>query len=183
MKNIFCAFILVFTVSHSASALDVGLEFGVRSQSADVDTPATSKSQMGMQFGATTIVPIVNNLNLRTGMLYTQRPITKEVSGSEYKYTLNYVDIPVQLLLKLEEYAGIYFGVAVAMNMDKNCSGVAGCTVTGVKTPLIPLTFGATFKFAPQLGGSLQFETASGDAADGLKNFRAVGANLIVFFE
>lgn len=166
-----------------AMALDFGIEVGVRSQSADVDSPSSSKSQMGFQFGATTAIPVSENIYFRTGMLYTQRPLVVENGSNEYKYSLNYVDIPVQVLYKVEEYAGVFAGVAVAMNMDKNCSGVAGCRVNDVKTPLVPLTFGATFKFAPQFGGSIQFETASGEAAQGLENFRAIGANLIVFFE
>lgn len=169
-------------------AFDFGIEFGVRSQSADVDSPASAKSQMGLQFGATTGLPINEMLSIRTGMLYTQRPLVVDSGGNEYKYTANYVDIPLQLLYRVEEYAGVYVGVSVAMNMDKNCSGVSGCTFESLKSPLVPLAFGAVFKFAPQIGGSIQFETASGEAAKGstvgsLENYRAIGANLIVFFE
>lgn len=165
----------------SAHALDFGLEAGVRSQSADVDAPSSLKSQMGFQFGATAALPLSEVLSLRTGMLYTQRPLVVENGANEYKYSLNYVDIPLQLMYRIEEYAGVYAGVVVAMNMDKSCSG--GCAVEKLKTPLVPIAFGATFKFAPQLGGSIQFETASGEAAKSLSNFRAIGANLIVYFE
>lgn len=184
----FTALLATLLMSSTVYALDFGIEFGVRSQSADVDSPSSAKSQMGFQFGATTALPINEMFSLRTGMLYTQRPLVVDNGGNEYKYTANYVDIPFQLLYRVEEYAGVYAGVSVAMNMDKNCSGVSGCQINSLKSPLVPLVFGAVFKFAPQMGGSIQFETASGEAAKGstvgsLENYRAIGANFIVFFE
>ncbi len=160
--------------------IDYGLEVGVRQQSGDVDGTASTKSQMGMQFGAYVHAPISGPLHLRTGMLYTQRPLVIE-GTPDTKVSMNYLDVPVALMYKFEEYAGVYAGVALGLNLDKSADN--GMTVTDVKSPLIPFLFGASFKFAENLGANIYYESASGDAAQGLKNYRAVGANLQITFD
>ncbi|KHD89051.1 MAG: hypothetical protein OM95_06290 [Bdellovibrio sp. ArHS] len=165
--------------SNALADIDYGLEVGIRSQSGDVDTGASTSSQMGFQFGATAHFPLSGPLHLRTGLLYTQRPLTID-STPENKVTMNYLDIPVALMYKFEEYAGVFAGVSLGMNLDKNAD--VG-TVTGVKSPLVPFLLGASFKFAPDFGIALYYESASGDVADGLKDYRAVGANLQITFD
>lgn len=165
--------------------IDYGLEVGIRQQSGDVDSSsASAKSQMGLQFGATAHFPISGALHVRTGMLYTQRPLISEndTTGEEAKITMNYLDVPLALMYKFEESAGVFAGVSFALNLDSSCDA-AGCKVQDVQSPLIPILIGASFKFAPNLGGTLYYETASGDAAEGLKNYRAVGANLMITFD
>lgn len=159
--------------------VDYGVEVGIRQQSGDVDGEST-KSQMGMQFGVTGHFLISGPWHVRTGLLYTQRPLTVEEAAGDNKVTMNYLDIPVAIMYKFEEYAGVYAGVSLGMNLDKNADRGQ---VRDVKSPLIPLLIGATFKFAPNFGANLYFESASGEAAEGLKNYRAVGANLMITFD
>lgn len=168
------------SVSSVAMAdIDYGLEVGVRSQSGDAsDTTLTTNSQMGLQFGATAHFPLSGPLHLRTGMLYTQRPLVVKYGTTEDKISMNYLDIPLALMYKFEEYAGVYAGVSLAMNLDKSSS--AGNTITDIKSPLVPLLIGASFKIAPDFGVALYYENASGDVAKGLKDYRAVGANLMI---
>ncbi|AFX99996.1 hypothetical protein Bdt_0288 [Bdellovibrio bacteriovorus str. Tiberius] len=163
--------------------IDYGLEVGIRQQSGEVDSDLASvKSQMGFQFGATAHFPISGAWHMRTGLLYTQRPVVVETdaTGDENKISMNYLDVPVALMYKFEEYAGVFAGVSLGLNLDSDAE--VG-KVNDVKSPLTPIIFGASFKFAPQLGATLYYETASGDAADGLKNYRAVGANLQITFD
>lgn len=169
--------------SPAMADIDYGLEVGIRQQSGEVDSNLMSvKSQMGFQFGATAHFPISGPLHLRTGMLYTQRPVIVETdaSGAENKVSMNYLDVPVALMYKFEEYAGVFAGISLGLNLDSDAE--VG-KVNDVKSPLTPFIIGASFKFAPQLGATLYYETASGDAADGLKNYRAVGANLMITFD
>ncbi len=72
------------------------------------------------------------------------------------------------------------YRVRIALNLDDDC-GTTACT--GVESMTTPIVVGATFKFAPQLGGNVYVESLSGDVADGIKNFTAVGANLMVTFD
>lgn len=180
MKKLTLALLAVLGLSASTALADIdyGLEVGIRQQSGDVDGVST-KSQMGMQFGATAHFPISGPLHLRTGMLYTQRPLVVEQSPDN-KVTMNYLDVPVALMYKFEEYAGVFVGISLGLNLDKNADSG---TITDVKSPLIPFLIGASFKFAPELGATLYYESASGEAARGLKDYRAVGANLMITFD
>lgn len=180
MKKLTLALLAVLGLSASTALADIdyGLEVGIRQQSGDVDGVST-KSQMGMQFGATAHFPISGPLHLRTGMLYTQRPLVVEQSPDN-KVTMNYLDVPVALMYKFEEYAGVFAGISLGLNLDKNADSG---TITDVKSPLIPFLIGASFKFAPELGATLYYESASGEAARGLKDYRAVGANLMITFD
>ncbi|MNT93781.1 hypothetical protein D3C72_2353360 [compost metagenome] len=83
-------------------------------------------------------------------------------------------------MYKFEEGAGVYGGVSLAMNLDSSADLGDPDDVT---SPLIPLIFGAFFKFHPNFGVNVYYEMASGKVADGLENYRAVGANLMVTFD
>ena len=181
MKNVLVFLIATIGLSTPAMAdLDFGLEAGVRQQSGDVEGEST-KSQMGMQFGATAHFPLSGPLHLRTGMLYTQRPLVVEGGlAGDNKVTMNYLDVPVALMYKFEEYAGVFAGVSLGLNLDKSSDDGP---VQDVKSPLMPFLLGASFKFAPQFGVALYYESASGAAARGLENYRAVGANLMITFD
>lgn len=169
-------------VSAAAADEDYGLEVGIRSQSGDVSAASeaagiSTSSQTGMQFGATGHFLISGPWHVRTGLLYTQRPLVLEQGTTENKISMNYLDIPVALMYKFEEYAGVFAGVSLAMNLDKSADSGP---VTGVKSPLVPILIGASFKFAPNLGIALYYESSSGEAANGLEDYRAVGANLMI---
>ena len=56
---------------------------------------------------------------------------------------------------------------------------VSTASLTDVKSFITPLTFGAQFKFVPNLGANVFFETVPGDLANGVSNSRAVGVNLL----
>lgn len=179
MKKLALSLMAVLSVSSIAFAdVDYGLEVGIRSQSGDVAPAAgTTSSQMGLQFGATAHFPISGPLHLRTGMLYTQRPILVKSGATENKISMNYLDVPVALMYKFEEYAGVFAGISLGMNLDKSADSGA---VTDVKSPLVPMIIGASFKFAPNLGLAIYYENAGGEVAQGLKDYRAVGANLMI---
>ena len=188
MKKLALSLLVASGLFSSAALADLnyGLEFGVRSQSGDVDGGASTDSKTAAQFGVFGIMPISGAWNLRTGLLYTQRPLTVKISGSDYNVDLSYVDIPLNVMYKFEDYAGVYLGVNLAINMDKKCSA-QNCMISDVASPLIPLTVGAAFKFTPNLGLNVYFETASGKVASisafDLTNYRAIGANLLLTFD
>jgi hypothetical protein len=181
MKKLVLAFVLAlgFTSSFAMAEIDYGLEVGTRQQSGDSGAGVATKSRMGMQFGVTGHMPISGALHLRTGMLYTERSIILQ-STPENKVAMNYLDVPIALMFKFEEYAGVYLGISLALNLDK--SAEVG-TVTNVKSTMTPLLFGASFKFAPNYGLALYYESASGEVAKDLQDYRAVGANLMITFD
>ncbi|QDK36334.1 outer membrane beta-barrel protein [Bdellovibrio sp. NC01] len=188
-KLILSVLLVLGSISSVAMAdVDYGLEVGIRSQSGDADaTGSSTTSQTAIQFGGIIHYPISGGWHIRSGMLYTQRPLIVKTSGStvENKVSMNYLDVPVAIMYKFEDYAGIFGGVSLGMNLDKSCDA-PNCVVTDVKTPILPFIFGASFKFAPQLGATIYFEsygdTVAKSPPDNLKNYRAVGANLLITF-
>jgi hypothetical protein len=182
MKKVVLIVLSVLGLSSAALAdNDFGLEVGIRQQSGDSDTTGVSTdSENGIQFGGFAHFQIVDKLHLRTGMLYTERPLMTKLAGVENKVKMTYLDVPVALMYKFEEGAGVYAGVSLAMKLD--ASSDLG-DPTDVKSPLIPIIFGAFFKFHPNFGVNIYYEMANGAVADGLENYRAVGANLMVTFD
>lgn len=180
MKFFLSALVALFLMIPTAKAdLKYAIEAGVRQQSGDTDSSASTSSQTGLQFGATANIQMKDKLHLRTGMLYTQRNLTVDTTPNN-KVELSYLDIPVTLMYMFEEYAGVFLGVNLSLNLDKKASEGS---VTGLKSEMLPLVFGASFKFHPDFGVSIYYESASGKVADGLKDYRAVGANLLITFD
>ena len=62
-------------------------------------------------------------------------------------------------------------------------SEISPGTINDVNGMVVPITFGAQFKFLPNLGVNVFFETVPGEVAKGVKNSRAVGANLLIAFD
>ena len=172
-----------------AAASDYGVEIGFRSQSADTaSTTETTKAGVGYQMGASGSFQLGGALNLRTGLMYVERPIKlAAVSTTDTAdVRLTYFDVPVTLSYKFEDYASVYAGVALSLNLSNTISGtgyLAASKITNAKSMLVPITFGAAFRFAPQMGVNLFFETIPGDLADNYKNYRAVGANFLFYFD
>ena len=187
MKKIVLVLVTVSSFFSSAAFADLtyAIEAGIRQQSGDTDvTGYSTKSQMGFQFGASAVFPISGPWNLRTGMLYTQRPLVLEndTTSEEIKVSMNYLDVPLQVMYKFEDYAGVFIGTSLAFNIDNSSDNKTAFKTSDVETPFLPIVFGASFKFAPQLGATLYFESGSSIAKD-LSNYRAVGANLLVTFD
>lgn len=180
MKKIILVAIAMFSFSaYAANYTDLAIEAGVRSQNGDI-AGADTDAKIGYQFGVTGAFPIADMLSLRTGFLYSQKNV--EVSGipgaGDYKFT--YVEVPATLMFKFTESAGAYAGVALSLNLDDEC-GAGSCTST--ESVVMPILIGAAFKFAPQLGLNLYYETITGKLASGVDDFRAVGANLMITFD
>lgn len=178
----------ILLVSSSAYALNYGLELGFRQQSAASPTGSSAVSQNGIQGGVTGAFDLSSPLSLRLGFLYTQRPqiFKNDTTNSETKVSMNYFDIPVALMYQIEEYAGVYGGVVAGLNLDSSCD-TSGCKANEVKSLLMPIQIGANFKFAPQMGATVYYETSSGDAAKlngtGIGGYKAVGVNLMITFD
>jgi Outer membrane protein beta-barrel domain len=182
MKSLFTLCALLFAVTASAANYtDMALEVGFRSQNGDVDGAGVStNAQVGYQFGLTASFPVAEQWSIRSGLLYTQKNVEAEVLTTKQDLKFTYVEIPATALFKFADYGGVYAGLNISLNLDDDC-GTTACT--GVKSLTTPLVIGAQFKFAPQMGGSVYVESLSGEVADGVKNFTAVGANLMITFD
>lgn len=185
-KSLIAVFLGLLSVVSVAEAQEFALTAGFRSNNADSDrTGITINGRTGYQFGALAFVPVSGQIHVRSGFLYTQKYLLS-TSGTnpvtETEINLSYLDVPATMLFKFSEYGGVFAGFVLSANQSKDCgSGVSVCT--GVQSTVIPFTVGASFKFAPQMGGELVYEAYGSKIADGVTNLRSLGANFVVYFE
>jgi hypothetical protein len=192
MKAIFTASLksaLTLTVgtliSFSASANDFAAAIGFRSNSADavtVGADVTSKTSLGA--GVIGFFDMGDSFQIRSGFLYNQRHFgLGATGGTDYETNAAYIDIPVTAMFKFADYAGAFAGPVLGLLASKECKVPGGCA-TSPESTLMALQFGASFKFAPQLGAEIYYETVPSTFwKDAMKNARTVGANLLFTFE
>ena len=168
--------------SVSMASLDYALELGIRQQNGDsVDSSAELDSRMNFQVGMSGFLPIADKWAFRTGLFYTERNVKVKNSGQSFDVKFSTIDIPLTAMYKFEDYAGVFFGLNLVSNLDSSVSN--GGTLKDVESLQTPIVLGAAFKFAPQMGASVYYEIGTGDVAQGMDNFRAIGANLMVTFD
>ena len=153
-----------------------GIEAGFKSNTASVTGATSNKQETGFQLGVSGVYNLGDSFGIKSGLFYSERPVTAESGAVTAKAKITYFEVPVLAMLKFEDYAGVYVGPSVALKMGDE---VSPGTLTGVKSMIVPITLGAQFKFLPNLGVNVFFETVSGELATGIENSRAVGVNLL----
>lgn len=169
-------------IAYSMPALEVGFKLNTM----DLDGATSNKQSQAFQGGGSIVFDFGDTgFGLKTGLMYSERTFKNETSTTTSEGKITYFDIPAQIMFKFEDYAGIFFGPSFSTKLGDECkvSGGGSCTLTDIKSTIMPLTFGAQFKMAANFGLSLFFETISGDVAQNLGSSRGVGANLLFVFD
>ncbi|WP_409479034.1 hypothetical protein [Pseudobdellovibrio sp. HCB154] len=189
-KKLFTAATVIFSmvsvaqaeVAYSMPALEVGFKLNTM----DLDGATSNKQSQAFQGGGSIVFDFGDSgFGLKTGLMYSERTFKNEALLSNLEGKITYFDVPLHLMFKFEDYAGIFLGPSFSTKLGDECttSFGGGCSVPGVKSTIMPLTFGAQFKMAANFGLSLFFETISGKVADNLESSRGVGANLLFVFD
>jgi hypothetical protein len=174
----------VTLISLNSFAQYMGIEAGIRQQDASpTASGASTNTNMALQFGLIGAFTIKDPILFRTGFLYTQRPVSLKGTGGapDTKFNFNYVDIPLTVMWKMNEFGGVYGGVNLALVASATCDNCAA-TANVDKKGAMPLVIGGTFKFAPMFGVDVYYEAIS-TVNDTFKDGRAVGANLLITFD
>ncbi|MCB0368153.1 MAG: outer membrane beta-barrel protein [Bdellovibrionales bacterium] len=181
---LFLAFFSVLFYNQPSGALGFGIEGGFKQQSGDAPTGYSSSSQVGYQLGAIGFFDISDRLAIRSGLMYSQRPlkITSDTTNDSATIAMTYFDVPVGLMFKFEDYMGAYLGTGVSLNLDKSSDKKSVIDVVDAKSIVVPVQLGVTFKFMPDVGLDLYFEQF-GEVAKDLKSYRSVGVNLLFSME
>ncbi len=158
-------------VTYSMPALEAGFKWN----SMDRDGASSNKQTLGFQMGGSVVLNLNEDFGLRTGLFYSERPFKNEILGTEVKGKITYAEAPVHFMFKLEDYAGIYLGPSISMKLGDE---VSPGTLTGVKSMVIPITFGGSFKIQENFGLNIFFETIPSSVADGITASRGIGINL-----
>ena len=178
--------VLVLMIGQMAMANDFAAVLGFRSNSADAvanGVNVNSKTSFGL--GVLGFMDLNEALQFRSGFLYNQRNYQTSVGTTETDLNIAYVDIPVTLMYKFADYAGVFAGPVVSLLVSKECKTTGGCgNIKNPESMVLPIQFGVSFKFAPQMGAELYYEMTSSEFwKDSLKNSRTVGANFLYTFE
>lgn len=184
MKINFIMFLICAAIfsGFNASAQDVGVIAGIRSDSADAKTSGYKvEGKNSFNVGGIAKFELAESWNIRTGFVYTQRFYeikNGSTSLGESKFT--YFEIPVGVLYKFSDFGGAFLGPNLAFNISKDC---AGGTCTSANSTPIGLQLGASFKFAPQMGFEFYYETMMSKIEDQIENPKAIVANFMVTFD
>ncbi len=163
-------------VSYSMPAVELGFKWNSGSYDSTLNPGVSDKQEIGFQVGASTVFDFAPSFGLKTGLFYSERPFTAEASGVTAKSKATYFEVPAFFMFKFEDYAGVYVGPSLAVNLGHD-------NLTETKSLVVPITFGAQFKFLPNMGANIFFETVPSEIAKGIKSSRAVGVNLLLTFD
>lgn len=193
-KNLTLVALAALSISAVASANDFAVVAGFLTNSADKASSTSTvnmSGKIGYQFGVLGFIDLNGPLAFRSGFLYSQRNYTSTVNSQDTDFKLAYFDIPATLMYKFSDYGGVFGGIVLANNASKECVAPSGstCVTDGVKSSLIGYQFGASFKFAPQMGAQFYYEMLPGNIQDsssvtsGIKDGKSVVANFMFTFE
>jgi hypothetical protein len=154
-----------------------GVEVGFKSNTATIAGSTSENQATGYQLGVSGVFNVSENLGIKSGLFYSEVPFDADFGASNVKGKITYFEVPALFMLKFEEYAGVYAGPSLAVKLSDELSPGS---LSGIKSMVVPLTFGAQFKFLPNLGANLFFQTITGELATGVENSRAVGVNLLI---
>ena len=182
-------FVMILMSFHAQAEISYSMpaiELGMKINSVDHEEAVSNRQTNAYQGGLSVVINLSNESNadfgVRTGLFYSERSFKNELTnGLEIQGKITYVELPVQLMFKFEDYAGVYIGPAYAVQIGDECEGL-GCGVglMDIKSSLAPITFGAEFKIFSHIGLNLFFENVSGGIAQSLKNSRAIGLNIMI---
>ncbi|GIL18084.1 MAG: hypothetical protein BroJett040_18350 [Oligoflexia bacterium] len=161
-----------------AQASDFTGVLGFRSDSAqDV------QSRTGYNVGALAFMDMAEKVALRAGFIYTQRAYGITSGSTELgDAKMTYFDVPVGLMFKFSDLGGVFLGGVMAMNVGKDCSTTLGNVCDGLQSNPYGWQMGVSFKFHPQLGGEMVYESLS-KVTTNIKENKAAIINLKVYFE
>lgn len=181
LKKISFLVLVVLLIAPNLKAQDIGFTMGIRSDSADTDvTQSSVKGANSVSFGAIVKTEVNEVISLRLGMQYVPRQFELQSTSENTNFRFTYFELPVGLLYKFSDAGGVFVGPSFAFGLDKSC-GSSNCQ--SASNSLTTLQVGASFKFAPQLGIELYYESGMSQIVSQLQQQRAVGANLMVTFD
>ncbi len=180
--------VLTLFLGTSAFANDPEFAFAVGFRNTNVDPKGgmtSSEAGNGIQVGMLGFLPFNEVWGLRSGFLYSQRKYLVSNGTVDTEVNTAWLDIPATVMVRFNEYGGVFGGIVLALNQAKDCSQSDGspCNIQGLTSSVMPLTFGVSFKFAPQMGAEFYYEHLSGKVSDDSENQRSIGANFAYYFE
>ncbi len=179
----------VLTLAVAANANDFAVVVGMRSNSADAATAGQTVSSLtGYGAGVLGFFDLSGSaIQGRAGFIYNQRNVEVGTGANKLELNANYFDIPLTAMYKFADYGGVFAGPVLGLKAGSSCKESGTATCTGIDTPsgsVVGLQLGASFKFAPQMGAEIYYESIPTEYwKNKAKNMTTVGANFLFTFD
>lgn len=184
-------FLLLFigSFSHAQSgALVAGLQTNKVSIGGGNPTAYTVSDGTGFKLGFIGLIDYTADVSFRSGAIFTQRKFSLNLNGTKaYDLEIDYLDIPLSALYKFNEYAGVFGGAVMSVQVASSCKGAStSCTMSDVKSLIYGLEVGGHFVFVPNFGLEVSYllgmSDVQGDANTMFKNASGVSATFMYLF-
>ncbi len=120
MKKVFLSLVVLSVIGASAKAqVRFGAQAGTSVANLSIKSGSTKLSQdskIGMTFGAAADISFTKAISLSTGLNFTQKGSSFKEGAIESSFTLNYLELPLNVVYKLNAGAGkVFFGAGPSL--------------------------------------------------------------------
>lgn len=173
LQIFFVTFISFFPAALLAQ--EMGITGGFHFSQAHSTTAGDSEDgKIGYKLGAVVRLDMVENLNFRSGLIYSYRPFDFDRGTLHLNHKFSYLDIPALVEFKAHDQIGLFGGLVIGLNVDDK---VTGGRVQDVNEIIALAQVGASFNFDDLYGFDLYVERGLGDIYDGAEDLTSIGAN------
>jgi hypothetical protein len=177
MKLIFA----LLLIGLSAHAEEWGLTAGVAQTYALSRVPnTTTADRTSFRGGLTSSFFFLDNLKIRTGILYTQRRFEIHEGEDSYTYDWKFIDIPGLLQYRYSDHIGLFAGFILALTIADRIT--PGLEFTGTRKIAGLYQGGVSFLFDNMYGFDLYFERGFDNLDDNAAQPSGFGINLNYYF-
>ena len=184
MKKFILATLTVF--AFQANAYEMGLTGGMQSTKFKADTAGSDVDGVaGYYAGILGFIEAGDDSYFRTGVFLSQRKFESDLgANSTLEGTLTSLDIPLTYMFMFSEYAGVYGGLKLGLNMSDDCSisnSAATCDADA-ESLYYAADVGGHFRFVPNFGLEVDFNMGLSDIAKDVKLETALAVGLFYLF-
>ena len=165
-------------VSAPSFGQEIGITGGFHQSNADATSDGvTTDGKIGYKLGMTAKFAMVDQLNFKTGLLYSYRPFEFNPAGTTSEAKFAYLDIPALVEYKINEMFGVFGGLVIGLNVDDKTS--SSNATQGTEDIIALGQVGVSLLFEDMYGFDFYYERGLGDIYDGAENFTSIGANFV----
>lgn len=187
MKKLFFVALLSLC-GFTANAYEMAVTAGMQTTEVDDGSGANLDWNAGTDFyaGVLGFIEAGGDGYFRTGALISQRAYDLDLSATvNYEAKLTAIDVPLTYLMMFSEYAGVYGGLKLGLNISEDCSA-SGTTLTCTKPDAEGMyysaSFGGHFRFVPNFGIEVEYNLGLSDIAKDTEYKSSLAVGVVYLF-
>lgn len=182
MKKLLIFVLPLFFMTWNAHAYEMGVTFGMQTTDVDTDSAGVEMNAgSDLYAGVLGFIEAGDGGYLRTGAFISMRKYESEFGSITAEQSLTSIDVPLTYLFMFSEYAGVFGGAKLGLNISDDCSiegSNAQCTDADIEALHYATTLGVHFRFVPNFGIEVEYAMGLSDIAKDVEwsSSLAVGA-------